>query len=141
MGAKSRRLRPLGLDVQATLEVATWFLAPTHDVRSSSFLELAATEFAIQGLEVDFGGLCWGGDLRRSSKGWEYWAFKGTKWTRVKDSTRRQYVLNKYRVLLTRARQGLVIWVPRGDEQDSTRDGRVYTGIAEYLEHCGVRRL
>jgi hypothetical protein len=136
-----RRLRAYGLDVRAELDVENWFLNPSSDVRSSYYLETPATEFGIQGLELDWTGVCWDIDLVPNNQGWEVQAFKGTKWQTVRDSTRRQYVLNKYRVLLTRAREGMILWVPRGDSSDWTRPRAKYDAVAEYLQLCGLPEI
>ncbi len=137
----ARRLKALGLDVTSDVGVVHWFLAPSEDVRSSCFLEVVATEFAVQGLELDWACLCWGADLRRTGDGWNFHRFAGTRWNRVRREVRRQYMLNKYRVLLTRARQGFIIWVPEGDQNDETRSPELYDGVAEYLMRCGVPKL
>jgi hypothetical protein len=139
----ARRLRPHGIEVKLVLEPEEWFLTSSDDVRSSSFLELAATEFAIQGLELDWAGLCWDADLRweASTQQWVPHQFKGTAWTKVRAAEIRQYVINKYRVLLTRAREGLVIWVPHGSELDRTRPVQTYDAIYNVLCECGVKVL
>lgn len=136
-----RRLRAHGLDVRTELDVENWFLNPKHDVRSSYYLETPATEFGIQGLELDWTGLCWDLDLVPSTGNWRTQAFKGTHWQKVQDVTRRRYILNKYRVLLTRAREGVIIWVPRGSSSDSTRPMTEYDAIADYLRACGLPEI
>jgi schlafen family protein len=136
-----RRLRAHGLDVRTELDVENWFLQPDTDVRSSYYLETPATEFGIQGLELDWTGVCWDIDLIPSDGGWEVQSFKGTTWQKVRDPVRRQYVLNKYRVLLTRAREGMIIWVPRGDEGDPTRPISSYDSVAAYLGSCGLQEI
>ncbi|HSB14223.1 MAG TPA: DUF2075 domain-containing protein [Bryobacteraceae bacterium] len=136
-----RRLKAHGLDVRSELDVENWFLNPSSDVRSSYYLETPATEFGIQGLELDWTGLCWDIDLVPDSADWQIQAFKGTRWQTVRDATRRSYVLNKYRVLLTRAREGMVIWVPRGNSADETRPASAYESIAEYLALCGITAI
>lgn len=136
-----RRLRAHGLDVRTELDVENWFLNEPADVRASYYLETPATEFGIQGLELDWVGVCWDIDLVPKGERWMVSAFKGTEWQQVRDSTRRQYVLNKYRVLLTRAREGMIIWVPPGDPSDRTREPGKYDDIAQYLESCGLRTI
>jgi hypothetical protein len=133
-----RRLRAHGLDVRPELDVENWFLNPISDVRSSYYLETPATEFGIQGLELDWTGVCWDIDLVPEAQRWRTRAFKGTRWQNIRDTTRHQYVLNKYRVLLTRAREGMIIWVPRGDPSDLTRPEALYDAVAAYLKSCGV---
>jgi DUF2075 family protein len=136
----ARRLRPYGLDVKVPLEEAEWFLNGREDVRSSYYLEIPATEFGIQGLELDWVGVCWDADLRYS-KGWDFNSFKGTKWQKVSNPEMKKFIINKYRVLLTRAREGMVIFVPAGDKDDSTRSPAFYNSIANYLISCGVVEL
>jgi hypothetical protein len=137
----ARRLRAHGLNVTEDLDVEDWFLNGPEDVRSSHYLEVPATEFGIQGLELDWTGVCWGGDLYPSSDGWICRSFRGTRWNRVRDASIRQYALNKYRVLLTRAREGLVIWVPPGDRDDPTRPPEIYDQVADYLLQCGIEAI
>lgn len=136
-----RRLRAHGLDVRAELDVENWFLNPPDDVRSSHYLETPATEFGIQGLELDWTAVCWDLDLQPSAESWRIQAFKGTRWEEVHDLRRRRYVVNKYRVLLTRAREGMILWVPEGEESDHTRPPRCYDRIANFLTECGIPEL
>ena len=136
-----RRLKAFGLDVRSELDVENWFLDGSEDVRSSYYLETPATEFGIQGLELDWIGLCWDIDFVPQKGAWLVRSFKGTKWQVVRDQTRRQFIVNKYRVLLTRAREGMVIFVPRGDPVDWTRPTLHYDSIAEYLCSCGIVEL
>jgi hypothetical protein len=136
-----RRLRAHGLDVRLKLDVEDWFLNAINDVRSSYYLETPATEFGIQGLELDWTGLCWDIDLVPEAHNWRTRAFKGTRWQNIRDATMHQYVVNKYRVLLTRAREGMIIWVPRGDSSDPTRPEAPYNAIAAYLKSCGVPEI
>lgn len=136
-----RRLIAEGLDVKSELDAANWFLNPRTDVRASYYLEIPATEFSIQGLELDWTGVCWDLDLRRTNKDWDIKAFKGTVWQNVNSNEKRTYVLNKYRVLLTRAREGMVIWIPKGDEQDATRPPKEYDKIFNYLKSCGIPEI
>jgi hypothetical protein len=95
-----------------------WFLNDKADVRSSYYLEDVASEFAVQGLELDWAGVCWDGDFHHLGGHWISQAFKGTKWQSVRDESKRFYFKNAYRVILTRARQGMVLFVPRGDSFD-----------------------
>jgi DUF2075 family protein len=110
-------------------------------VRSSYYLEDPATQFDIQGLELDWVGLCWDADFRRVNGDWAHYRFRGTAWQNVKDEAQKVYVANAYRVLLTRARQGMVIYVPRGDCNDPTRQPDFYQGIVEFLELCRIEQL
>ncbi|WP_435018791.1 DNA/RNA helicase domain-containing protein [Tundrisphaera sp. TA3] len=137
----ARRLRAHGLDVTAELDVEAWFLNEATDVRSSHVLEVPATEFGIQGLELDWTGVCWGGDLTPESGGWACRSFRGTRWRQVRDAGTRQHVVNKYRVLLTRAREGMVIWVPPGDPDDPTRPPSIGDAVADHLKRCGIPTL
>jgi len=107
-------------------------------VRSSYALEGVATEFDIQGLELDWTVVGWDGDLRYLKGRWEHRAFKGTRWQAVNDLNRQLYLKNSYRVLLTRARQGMVIFVPKGDKTDITRLPDFYDGTFEYLRQVGL---
>ena len=135
--SNANRLKPHGVFVKAKIEPEKWFLAEPEDVRSSDALEDAATEFDVQGLELDWACLCWDANLRRSDHGWEMLQFRGSQWQTVNDASRRSYIANSYRVLLTRARQGLVVFVPKGSEIDQTRSPKHYEGIFEFLLSCG----
>ena len=132
------RLKPYGIHIKSSIDPKIWFLNDGTDVRSAGFLEEVATEFDIQGLELDWTCVAWDADLRRSKESWEYKKFSGTKWSSVRDLTRQKFLLNSYRVLLTRARQGMVIFVPKGDSRDETRDPQFYDPIHEYLCQCGI---
>ena len=138
------RLKPEGINVKAKVSPAEWFLNGKRDVRSCQYLEDVATEFDIQGLELDWVGVCWDANYRyiydRTEAGhWSYNKFSGTKWQTVKNEDRKRYLANSYRVLLTRARQGMIIFVPRGDDSDPTRPESYYTGIYRYLLTCGIK--
>lgn len=135
------RLKADGLNVKGRLEPAEWFLKPKDDVRSSFYLEDPATEFHIQGLELDWVALCWEGNYRRESGRWAHYAFVGTRWQIVHNETNQAYLANSYRVLMTRARQGMVIYVPSGSLEDGTRDRKIYDGTWEYLKECGLAEL
>jgi len=101
-------------------------------------LEDAATEFQVQGLELDWVCMTWDADLRFAQSDWNYHSFIGTKWTSVRIPERQQYLRNAYRVLLTRARQGMVIFVPNGDDSDATRPPAYYDPTFEYLARIGI---
>lgn len=135
------RLRPDGIHVRAKIDVINWFLNPKDDVRSSYSLEEAATEFDIQGLELDWTIVAWDGDFRYKDREWKCLEFKGTRWQAVKNEERRRFLKNAYRVLLTRARQGMVIFVPRGDPNDPTRLPEFYDGTYEYLIEIGLKPI
>jgi hypothetical protein len=136
--SNAQRLRAIGPDVRVKVDPANWFLNESSDVRSSYCMEDVATEFDIQGLELDWVGMCWDANLRRRDNEWELFQFKGSKWTNVNDATKRSYLINSYRVLLTRARQGMIICVPTGDPNDQTRLPELYDPIYEYLKKCGL---
>ncbi len=135
------RLKPEGIHVKASIDPANWFLNGKEDIRSSYYLEEVATEFDIQGLEVDWAGVCWDADFRMERHGWGCFAFKGSKWQSINDTYRRVYLANAYRVLLTRARQGMVIFVPKGDERDYTRPPSFYNQTMAFLKACGIPEL
>lgn len=138
--SNAARLKPHGIFVKAKIEPEKWFLAPEGDVRSSNTLEDAATEFEVQGLELDWACVCWDANLRRNSR-WEAWRFRGSRWETINDLERRSYLINSYRVLLTRARQGLVVFVPHGDLDDITRPPHLYNDIYAFLCCCGFEQL
>jgi hypothetical protein len=121
--------------------VARWFLDRFPDIRASDALEVAATEFFVQGLELDAAGVAWDGDLIRVDGAWRARRFRGTGWTAPRSEEVRVNRLNAYRVLLTRARYETVIWVPCGDARDPTRDPAVYDSVAAFLLSCGAGRL
>jgi hypothetical protein len=135
------RLKPEGLYVKARIEPEDWFLAKRTDVRSSDYLEDVATEFDVQGLELDWTCICIDANLRLDEKSITPMLFKGTRWQSVNDLDRRQYVLNAHRVLLTRARQGVIVFIPRGDTRDQTRNPRWYNSLYDYFIRCGVTPL
>ena len=120
--------------------VANWFLKRWPDVRASDALELPATEFACQGLELDYVGLCWGGDLIWTGA-WTVRRFSGTKWFRSRRQDAQDFQINTYRVLLTRARAETIIWIPEGEAHDATREPELFDRTAAYLLECGARTL
>jgi hypothetical protein len=132
------RLKPEGIHVKSAIDPKTWFLNGREDVRSASFLEDAATEFDIQGLELDWTCVAWDPSLRMGMGTWEYKSFRGTQWQNINDALRRRYLLNAYRVLLTRARQGIVVFIPLGDSEDATRLPKYYDPVCRYFEGFGV---
>jgi len=134
----AQRLKPHAIDIRFNVNPVHWFLKGADDTRSSYYLEDAATEFQVQGLELDWACVAWDADLRFAERGWKYRSFRGNRWEQVKKKDRRQYLLNAYRVLLTRARQGMVLFVPKGDSSDPTRDPAFYDGTFEYLAEIGV---
>lgn len=135
------RLKPHAIDVRAPINPIHWFLNEPEDIRASNFLEDAATEFQVQGLELDWACVNWDADLRRTPAGWSHHLFAGAKWKAVKNEARIRYLINAYRVLLTRARQGMVIFVPPGDPSDQTRLPAFYSPTHEYLSALGIPSL
>ena len=145
VSSKAYRLKPLAIDVRCKPDTVHWFLDDINDVRSSLFLEDAASEFDVQGLELDWTCVVWDGDLRRTDKGWDFYEFKGgNDWNKIQKEERRAYLINAYRVLLTRARQGMVICVPEGDHSvppDQSRNPKYYDGTYEYLKSLGIEEI
>jgi hypothetical protein fulcA4_09388 len=134
------RLKPEGIFVKSEIDCANWFLNDITDIRSSYALEDCATEFDVQGLELDWTIVAWDANLRFNF-GWEYMKFSGNSWRNINCEADKKYLLNSYRVLLTRARQGMVIFVPMGDENDETRKPMFYDGLYRYLRECGIKIL
>ncbi|SEL40950.1 DUF2075 domain-containing protein [Parapedobacter koreensis] len=141
VSSQAYRLRPYAIDVRVPIDPVHWFLDDKDDVRSSYYLEDVATEFQVQGLELDWACVTWDADFRHHADGWQTFAFKGSRWERVLKAERKQYLKNAYRVLLTRARQGMVIVVPKGDPEDHTRSEAFYDGTYEYLKGIGFPAL
>ncbi len=145
--AGARRLRAEGLGAELphmdAKAVARWFLDRWPDVRASDALEVVATEFSCQGLELDYAGLCWDGDLIRTPNqpAWRVRSFRGSRWTLPTGAEAIANQVNTYRVLLTRARYETIIFVPRGDADDATRSPAELDGVADYLGACGVGAL
>lgn len=135
--SQAERLKPYAINVKSPVDPIHWFLDGKEDVRSSYYLEDVATEFAVQGLELDWSCVTWDGDFRYAKKGWENWAFRGSKWQHIHKEERKLYQKNAYRVLLTRARQGMVIVVPEGDKEDPTRNPKYYDSTFNYLKEIG----
>lgn len=134
----ARRLKALGIDVKNEISAPNWFLNPAEDVRSSYFLEDIATEFDIQGLEIDYTCLAWGANFYLKNSEWNYQNFKGTKWQNIKQEIDREYLKNTYRVLLTRARQGMIIYIPYGSSTDQTRKNEFYDETYNYCKEVGL---
>lgn len=132
------RLRPFGLNVKAKIDAPIWFLNDKDDIRSSYFLEEVATEFDIQGLELDWTCVAWDGDLHHNNNQWIFKKFKGTRWQNIANPEIIKYLINSYRVLLTRARQGMIIYVPIGDSEDITRPHIMYDGTYEFFKEIGI---
>jgi len=137
VSSQAQRLKPYAIDVKSPIDPIHWFLDDKEDVRSSYYLEDVATEFHVQGLELDWACVVWDGDFRYSSSGWEQYSFVGSKWNHIHKAERKLYLKNAYRVLLTRARQGMVIVVPSGDIEDPTRNPDYYNSTFDYLKEIG----
>lgn len=135
------RLKPHAIDVRLQVDPVQWFLHGKDDVRSSYYLEDAATEYRVQGLELDWACVTWDADFRRVRNGWEHWKFVGDRWNRVRAPDRQMYLKNAYRVLLTRARQGMVIVVPEGASNDHTRKCEYYDPTFQYLQSIGFEAI
>lgn len=140
VSSQAERLRPLAIHVKSPMDPVHWFLDGKEDVRSSYYLEDVATEFDIQGLELDWACVTWDADFRYSPSGWVHKSFVGDRWQNINKEDRRVYQKNAYRVLLTRARQGMVIVVPEGDKDDHTRKPEFYDPTFEYLKLVGCAR-
>lgn len=141
VSSQAQRLKPLAIDVRVAIDPVHWFLHNEEDTRSSYYLEDAATEFQVQGLELDWAAVVWDGDLRFNVGSWGHHAFSGSGWKSVRAPERKRYLENAYRVLLTRARQGMVIVVPEGDADDPTRSAMLYDPTFEYLRSVGLTVL
>ena len=151
VSSKAFRLKPLAIDIRTQADIVPWFLNPITDIRSSLFLEDVATEFDIQGLELDWTCLVWDGDFRYDPvhQCWQHFNFRSDRWQNINIAEGRAYQLNAYRVLLTRARQGMVICVPQGNDikksdgsyLDPTRIPEYYDTTFEYLKTLGIKAL
>jgi len=141
VSSEAQRLKPHAIDVKSPMDPVHWFLDDKTDVRSSYYLEDVATEFQVQGLELDWACVTWDADFRYSNQGWEHWSFTGDRWNHIRKAERKLYQKNAYRVLLTRARQGMVIVVPEGDHSDPTRNAAFYDSTFNYLRRIGVNLI
>jgi len=141
VSSQAERLKPYAIDIKSPMDPVHWFLDGKEDVRSSYYLEDVATEFHVQGLELDWVCITWDADFRYTTTGWEHRSFRGDRWNWIKKPERKKYLKNAYRVLLTRARQGMVIVVPPGDSKDPTRHPDFYDSTFEYLESIGFTTI
>ena len=139
--SEGKRLRGEGIWVHTEINHVGWFLHDKENVNSSYYLEVAASEFKVQGLEIDYSLLAWDADFRYVNGNFEYYKFRGTRWNHINSQQHMKYMKNAYRVLLTRARQGIVIFVPRGDSNDKTRKPEYYNGTYEYLQSIGFKEI
>lgn len=141
VSSQAQRLKPHAIDVRVKTDPVKWFLDGKEDIRSSYYLEDVSTEFQVQGLELDWACVVWDGDLRFNGQGWSHHEFKGSRWIRIKKIERQIYLKNAYRVLLTRARQGMVLVVPEGSEFDPTRSSDFYDPTYNYFRSLGLLEL
>jgi hypothetical protein len=135
------RLKAEGIFVKNEVDPEKWFLNGRDDIRSSDYLEDCVTEFDVQGLELDWTCVCIDANIRINASILTPMLFRGTKWQQVRDEDRKKYILNAHRVLLTRARQGMVIFVPLGSPEDPTREPQWYEDIYQYFKSCGLPDL
>jgi len=138
VSSQAQRLKPHAIDVKSPMNPVYWFLSDKDDIRSSYYLEDVATEFQVQGLELDWACVTWDADFRYNRSDWETFSFVGTKWHNIHKEERKRYLINAYRVLLTRARQGMVIVIPEGDLEDRTRIPEYYNSTFKYLRELGM---
>ena len=141
VSSQAQRLKPFAIDVKSPTDPIHWFLDGKEDIRSSYYLEDVATKFQVQGLELDWTCVTWDGDFRYSTDEWKCFSFVGSKWNNIKKEVRKLYLKNAYRVLLTRARQGMVIVIPEGNIEDNTRKSEYYDPTFEYLKTIGIKML
>lgn len=141
VSSQADRLKPHAIDVRVKTDPVKWFLDGKEDTRSSFYLEEVATEFQVQGLELDWAGVVWDADLRFDGNAWAHHQFRGTRWNRINKPERQRYLENAYRVLMTRSRQGMVLVVPQGDDKDPTRARSFYDPTYEYLKGLGLQVL
>jgi Uncharacterized conserved protein (DUF2075) len=139
--SKAMRLKPHAIDIRVSVDPVHYFLNERDDTRSSYYLEDAATEFQVQGLELDWVCVNWDADFRFNGSDWNYHDFRGNRWCNISNPDNRVYLRNAYRVLLTRARQGMVVFVPPGDAEDSTRCPGFYDDTFGYLKRLGIPEL
>lgn len=136
--SQAKRLRSEGIYVECKCKPEKWFLEGKHDIKSSYFLEEVATEFDIQGLEIDYAIIGWDADYRYENGKFECYKLNGSKWQKINKVDNRRYLKNAYRVLLTRAREGFIIFIPQGDNSDDTRLEKYYNELHNYLSHIGI---
>jgi hypothetical protein len=141
VSSQAERLKPHAIFVKSPMNPIHWFLNGKEDTRSSFYLEDVATEFDVQGLELDWACVTWDADFRYSSQGWKHRSFCGARWNNIKKQERQFYQKNAYRVLLTRARQGMVIVVPDGSIEDPTRKPEFYDSTFKYLKEIGFMEI
>ena len=136
--SQAKRLRAEGIWVDCNCKPEKWFLEGKNDIKSSYFMEEVATEFDIQGLEIDYALVGWDADYRYENGHFECYKPSGSKWQTINKEDNKRYLKNAYRVLLTRAREGFIIFVPKGDNSDNTRLCKYYDELWEYLKSIGI---
>jgi len=139
--SKAMRLKPHAIDIRVSVDPVHYFLNEKEDTRSSYYFEDAATEFQVQGLELDWVCVAWCGDFRFTGSDWSYHDFRGDRWCNIANPDNRIYLRNAYRVLLTRARQGMVVFVPPGNTNDPTRSPEFYDSTFNYLRDLGISEI
>lgn len=145
--SKGQRLKPDALTLlppnSSESEVTHWFLGDNKDVNSSYYMEEVATEFQVQGLELDWALVAWDADMRydESTSSWKQYSFRGSKWMNINDPKIRNYQINAYRVILTRARRGMIIYIPKGNAEDHTRNPKYYNDTYKYFKDLGIREI
>lgn len=139
--SRGYRLKPHGIYTELKIDAKNWFLNSKDDLRSSFYLEYVATEFDIQGLELDWSCVAWDADLRFENGIWTFNQFRGNNWRKIINEDDKIYLKNAYRVLLTRARQGLLIFIPYGNSTDHTRNSKFYDGTYNYLKEIGLQEI
>lgn len=144
--SEAKRLKPENIHVKGgnqkdKKEIAYWMLNDKDDVRSCYALEDPATEFDIQGLELDYALVAWDADLRFQNGEWAYYSFKGSVWQSIHNEEKKLYLKNAYRVLLTRSRQGMVIFIPKGSADDTSRLPSFYDSLYHYLKSLGIEEV
>ena len=143
--SKGQRLKPEALVLlpanSSETEVIPWFLGDKTNVNSSYYMEDVATEFQVQGLEIDWAVVAWDADFQYSEEGWKQYQFRGSKWMNINKDEIRRYQINAYRVILTRARRGMIIYVPEGNNEDHTRKCEFYNGTYNYFKKIGIKEI
>lgn len=139
--SKAMRLKPHAIDIRVEADPALYFLGDASDVRSSYYMEDCATEFQVQGLELDWTVVTWDADLRRTENGWSFHDFRGSRWQSIHSGENRRNLTNAYRVLMTRARQGMALFVPPGSADDATRPPNHYRPTFQYLRSLGIPEI
>lgn len=139
--SQAKRLRADGIWVECKCKPEKWFLEGKDDIKSSYYMEEVTTEFDIQGLEIDYAIVGWDADYRYENGHFECYRPSGSKWQTINKEDNRRYLKNAYRVLLTRSREGFIIFIPKGDNSDQTRFCKYYDGLWNYLKEIGIEEI